>query len=189
MDGDSEPVTARITDQDVLEFQELYKKHFGKDLSREDARKQATDLVIMVGRTYKPISVEQYQEFRQYRLAKGENKPTGKKWVLRFREVDRDGFNDIEEGRKTVETRAATPKYRKISMGDTLVITCGKDKVEKLVNYTWIFADIADMVKAIDLKAIMPRVSSVDEAKKVYNGFTGYKEKIKQHGLMAFELE
>ncbi len=45
-----------------------------------------------------------------------------KEWVLRFRVVDKDNFLEIENGLKVVETRAATPKYREVKTGDTLVI-------------------------------------------------------------------
>ncbi len=44
------------------------------------------------------------------------------------------------------------------------------------------------MVKEIDFKKIMPSVSSIDEMKKVYASYPDYEKKIKEHGLLGFEL-
>jgi ASC-1-like (ASCH) protein len=45
------------------------------------------------------------------------------------------------------------------------------------------------MVKEIDFKKIMPSVESVEEMKKIYASYPDYEDKIREHGLLGFELE
>lgn len=45
------------------------------------------------------------------------------------------------------------------------------------------------MVKEIDFKIIMPSVDSVEEMKKIYATYPDYEKKIKEHGLLGFELK
>lgn len=53
--------------------------------------------------------------------------------VLVFREVDRARFEEVRSGIKAVETRAATPKYQSINIGDELQFSCGGDTFSKKV--------------------------------------------------------
>jgi len=111
-----------------------------------------------------------------------------KTWTLRFRAVDKNNFIEIKNGLKSVETRAATPKYRAIQKGDVLLIVCGEARTRKRVRRVRVFRSIGAMTKAIPYKKIMPSVGSMAEMRKVYYGYPGYKEKLKKHGVIAFEL-
>ena len=111
-----------------------------------------------------------------------------KKWTLLFRAADKRNFLEIKNGTKVVETRAATPKYREVKKGDILVIVCGKDRLEKKVKRVRVFPSIGAMTKTISYKKIMPSVSSVAEMRKVYYGYSGYREKLKKYGVIAFEI-
>ncbi len=107
-----------------------------------------------------------------------------KRLVLRFRAVDKDNFEEIRSGVKSIETRAATDKYRKIVKGDTLLIVCGKEKLEKKVKKVKIFKSL----KALPRKKIMPWTKSFAEMQTAYYSYPGYKDKIKKHGVIAFYL-
>ena len=39
------------------------------------------------------------------------------------------------------------------------------------------------------MQKIMPLVTSIEEMKKRYYSYPGYEEKIKEHGILAFELK
>ena len=52
-----------ITDDDVTEFQRLYKTRFGKDIDRQTARRQLTLLVRQMEIIYKPITKKQYDNY------------------------------------------------------------------------------------------------------------------------------
>ncbi|MDP3954827.1 MAG: hypothetical protein Q8Q15_00500 [bacterium] len=110
------------------------------------------------------------------------------KHILLIREVDRRVFEALKKGEKTIETRAATEKYRKIQKGDILCFVCGKDRSEKQVEEVTLFKSFGEMVKVINFKQIMPFINSIEEMRGVYDSFPGYTEKIRQFGLVAFIL-
>ena len=112
-----------------------------------------------------------------------------RKITLRFRAADKDNFKEIKDGLKTVETRAATTRYKDIQKGDILVMVCGKQRIIKQTKRVRHFKTIESMLKAIPLKKIMPSIKSVAGARKVYYSYQGYKEKIKEFGLMALEMK
>jgi len=108
--------------------------------------------------------------------------------VMRIREADRHIFEAIRNGVKTIETRAATVKYRKLAVGDTLVFTCGADRLSKTITKAYHWPSVAAMAKQVDIKQVLPEVSSLAEAEAAYAKWPGYAEKIKEHGLAGFEL-
>ena len=110
------------------------------------------------------------------------------KHILRFRQVNKDIFEDIKKGRKTVETRAATSRFKNITSGDAVVFICGKEKFEKTVKRSQIFKSIVSMLSQYKIKDIMPRLSTEEELKKAYYSYPKYKEKIKKFGLVALEF-
>jgi len=106
-----------------------------------------------------------------------------------MRKTDKLVFDAIKKGKKTVETRAATERYGKIQMGDALVFVCGRKKIERKVGGVKHFTSIEGMAKKIDFKKIMPFCESIEEMRKVYFSFPGYKEKLKKFGILAFDLK
>lgn len=109
--------------------------------------------------------------------------------ILKFREIDRDKFDAIVSGTKSVETRAATPKYRALKPGDNITAVCGADSTDMTIKSVSHFPDVASLLKQISQATILPGTSTVDEAEAIYYSFPGYKEKVAQFGLLAFELE
>ena len=116
--------------------------------------------------------------------------PTGmKKHFLKIKQRDKFVFDAIKNGGKTIETRAGSVLYNKIEPGDILVFVCGKEKLEKKVVKATHFKSADDMLKYYDYKKIQPFSDSLEEAKKLYDSFTNYKERLKEFGILAFELE
>jgi ASC-1-like (ASCH) protein len=111
-----------------------------------------------------------------------------KKHILKFRALDRDKFEAVKSGAKAIETRAGTVAYKKIQAGDVLVIKCGGEVVEKTVRQVSHFKSVQDVVNSPDFGKILPWASNLEEAEKTYYSFPGYKEKIAQHGILAFYL-
>ncbi len=112
-----------------------------------------------------------------------------KKYVLRFRAVNRDIFEAIKEGKKKIETRAATIKFRNIRPGDTVILICGTERFEKIVRSAHIYKTIRALLRKYKPGEINPRVSAESELIDTYYSFPGYREKIKRFGLIALELE
>jgi ASC-1-like (ASCH) protein len=115
--------------------------------------------------------------------------PTSHKFTVRFRAVDVKSFNLIKKGIKTIETRAATKKYRNLKAGDTLVVVCGKRRIEKKIRKVRYFKSIGSMLRAVPYKKVNPLFTSVAAAEKIYFGYPGYRGKIKKFGLLALYLK
>ena len=111
------------------------------------------------------------------------------KYTLRFRAVNKDIFLNIKSGRKTVETRAASEKYRNIQSGDSVVLVCGKDRFQKKVKKAKIFTTVRSLLRSYNLKRIMSELNSEKEWQEELYKYPNYKEKIKKFGLIALELE
>jgi ASC-1-like (ASCH) protein len=111
-----------------------------------------------------------------------------KKHVLRLRARDKGIFEQICSGEKSVETRAATKKYRDVAAGDVLVFVCDGHQIEKEIQKLEHFPSIDALFKEIPLKSVMPDATTLEDAKKVYASFPGYEEKIAKEGIMAFWL-
>ena len=56
-----------ISSEQIKKFQGLYKKHFGKEISREEAYEKGAKLIRFVELIYKPITKTDYQELQKRR--------------------------------------------------------------------------------------------------------------------------
>ena len=109
--------------------------------------------------------------------------------VLRFRAVNRPIFDAIRSGKKKVETRAATVKYRNFRPGDTLKFVCEKASFIKSIGKVRNFRTIAGLLKAYSPSQVNPTCKTARELREVYYSFPGYREKIEKFGIVALELE
>lgn len=111
-----------------------------------------------------------------------------KKYTLRVAAGNEDIFEAIVSGKKKIETRAATERYRNIQKGDVIVLMCGKKKEQKTVKNVRIFKSISGLLKKYTPRQINPQYTTAREITDMYFSFSGYKEKIKQFGIIALEL-
>jgi ASC-1-like (ASCH) protein len=112
-----------------------------------------------------------------------------KTWTLRFRAIDKKNFDEVKNGSKSIETRAATMKYQLIVVGDELKFVCEEENFSRKIIKKEHFRSIDAMIEKIPYKDIMPSIESVEEMKKAYSSYPGYDEKIKEFGIFAFYLE
>lgn len=112
-----------------------------------------------------------------------------KDYRLVIREADRRVFNQIVTGQKTIETRAATGKYRNVGAGDRLTFQCGGDSVTKTVAGSAHYGTLDELYRQVPVAKVLPSARSLEEAKQVHLSFPGYQAKIEAHGVMAFELK
>ena len=57
----------QLLDEDIKKFQELYKSHFGMDISRQEALEKGTKLVRLMQLVYKPMTQEEYDLIQKHR--------------------------------------------------------------------------------------------------------------------------
>ncbi len=112
-----------------------------------------------------------------------------KKWNLPFRAQDKNIFEAIKKGEKSIETRAGGGKYEGIKDGDYLIFSCEGKKFEREIIKVSKFKTISALVKKYPVKSINPMVKNILELTKMYESFPGYKERIKRDGILAFELK
>lgn len=111
-----------------------------------------------------------------------------KHYVLRFRIMNRPTFEAIRTGRKKVETRAATERYRDIHAGDILTFRCGTKKFSRKVKRIRRFKTISALLHKYRVPDISPDLRTAKELRARYASFPHYRQKIARHGLMALEL-
>lgn len=109
--------------------------------------------------------------------------------LLVFNKINRDVFLMVKDGRKKTETRAATPKYKKIKEGDELIFSCDGERFTKRVSKIEHFSSIDTLLKVYAPEDIHPEKKTKEQIVAMYYSFPGYQEKIKEAGLLAFHLQ
>lgn len=56
-----------LSDKQIEEYQAIYKRHYGKEISREEAYEQGTKLLNLMKLIYKPMTKEEYLELEKRR--------------------------------------------------------------------------------------------------------------------------
>ena len=56
-----------LSEQDVTNFQTLFKKEFGTESSREEALEEGLKLVGLINNIYQPMTQEEYDEIEEHR--------------------------------------------------------------------------------------------------------------------------
>ena len=54
-----------LSDEQIKKFQILYKKHFGKEISREEAYEKGANLIRLVELIYKPMTEDEYKQVQK----------------------------------------------------------------------------------------------------------------------------
>ena len=63
-----------LTENEVGKFQKLYKKRYGKEISREEAYEQGAKLIRLVELIYKPMTETEYKQLQERRRKTSELK-------------------------------------------------------------------------------------------------------------------
>ncbi len=116
-------------------------------------------------------------------------KRKNKSITLRFAKENKRTWQFIKSGKKTVETRAGSPKYISLAKGDILIFSCDSKKFSKKIKKVSCFKTISALIKKYDPNLINPGVTTLDGMEEMYYSYPGYREKIREFGLIAFELE
>lgn len=63
-----------LSDEMITQYQELVKKRFNREISREEALENGTKLLRLVELTYKPMTEAEYQQLQERRRQMGDLK-------------------------------------------------------------------------------------------------------------------
>jgi len=102
-------------------------------------------------------------------------------------------FDDIVQGRKTVESRIYDEKRRKYKLEDYLVFCCGEERVKKkIVIFAW-YPSLQKMLEREGVQNIFPCYSelTIEAAiREKYRGEYGFSEKLeKENGVLAIYFQ
>lgn len=109
--------------------------------------------------------------------------------ILPFADENRDTFNLIKSGQKTIETRAGGPKYQHIKAGDRVTFTCGNDSFQKRVTNVSHFKGIDELLSNYAVTDINPTLFTKEQLMAAYSSFPGYKARLEEFGILVFDLE
>jgi hypothetical protein len=57
-----------LSDENIIDFQKLYKEHFGKDLNKKEAYEQGMKLLQLVSIVYRPMTAEDFEKLQTQRV-------------------------------------------------------------------------------------------------------------------------
>lgn len=60
-----------ISEEQITKYQEIYKNHFGKEISREEAYEQGIKLIRLIEIIYKPMTKDEFQQVQKRRKETG----------------------------------------------------------------------------------------------------------------------
>jgi ASC-1-like (ASCH) protein len=112
-----------------------------------------------------------------------------KTYTLQIRSTDRGIFDVLKNGKKKIETRAATARNIKMQAGDEIVFVCGKESLKKTIKKAAKYKTIKAMLKDYKVKDIAPELKNENELRDMYFAWPSYRDKIKEFGIVALELK
>ena len=63
-----------LSQEQIKQFQTLYKNRFGKEISREEAYEQGAKLIRLIELIYKPMTENEYKQLQKRRRQTGDLK-------------------------------------------------------------------------------------------------------------------
>lgn len=108
---------------------------------------------------------------------------------LIFKEENKDIFEAILDGRKTIETRAMDPRYEGIAQCARVTFSCAGVSFERSVKSVTFFTSIEALLEVYKPEDINPKLHTGEEVRQMYMSFPGYEQRISENGLFAVELE
>lgn len=108
---------------------------------------------------------------------------------LPFLKIHKHTFDLIKGGRKKIETRAGNPEYLQIREGDSIEFSCGNEKIIRKVKKVSHYKNLDNLLSVYKSNEINPEISSSKKLKQRYIKFPKYKQRIKEYGILVFELE
>lgn len=64
---------AMLTDKQITRFQQIYRKRFGKEISREEAQEKGIKLVNLMRVVYSPLAEKDFNLLKKENLTKPNN--------------------------------------------------------------------------------------------------------------------
>ena len=116
-----------------------------------------------------------------------------KEWLF---PLTKEMYDLVESGKKKVEGRVSDPSnpeknYLVMDEGDILLFRCleTRREMKKRVTGKKKYPSVEKCLEEEGLEKMLPGVKTIEEGVAIYNGFLGYKERIKIFGIYAIYFE
>lgn len=96
-------------------------------------------------------------------------------------------FSLIRQGKKPVEGRKATERFRRIKPGDTIQFFCGSESFECQVTDVNEYSSIEEYLRNETLEHALPGISSMEEGVRIYLQWSTI-EQIDRHGFLGIKV-
>lgn len=99
-------------------------------------------------------------------------------------------FDAIACGRKTVEGRVNTEKYKTLQPGMRIGFCApeGNEVVYCFIEDLRVYQTFKDMLCQEGVENMLPGVDSLQKAIAIYEGFPGYADAVKEFGALAIRI-
>jgi ASC-1-like (ASCH) protein/GNAT superfamily N-acetyltransferase len=94
----------------------------------------------------------------------------------------------IREKKKTVEGRLNVGVFKSVKPGDVVVFFNHRREIRVVVEYVHKYDDFRSMLRNEGVSGMLPDISSVEEAVRIYRSFRGYAEKEISFGVVAIGM-
>lgn len=101
-------------------------------------------------------------------------------------------IHPIRAGLKAIEGRIHSGNPATFKVGDKIRFLCPPNETDDVVcTITKIepFLNFKEMLEKSDFKKCIPSANTLEEALAVYDSIPGYKERAKEHGVLAIHLK
>jgi len=95
----------------------------------------------------------------------------------------------IMKGKKTVEGRINSSIFRRLSLGDTVTFFSRKSEVTVVINRVRRYSSFREMAEYEGVSALVPVITSVNDAVNLYRSFPRYREREGKFGVVALQLK
>lgn len=107
--------------------------------------------------------------------------------------LQKEYFDAIKSGRKTVEGRVNSPKYKNLICGAKIGFVCNKteEKIICIIEALNVYSSFSQMLKAEGVSNMLPSLGQeeLNKAVSIYEGFPGYKEEANVFGALAIKIK
>ncbi len=102
--------------------------------------------------------------------------------------LQKEFFDAVEEGRKSVEGRLFRPKYFDLKCGDTVIFKHSDEPqhyIEAALLYLNRYPSFELMLQTEGIEKCLPGIDSIAEGVRIYHSFPQYKELEEECGVLA----
>jgi ASC-1-like (ASCH) protein len=102
-------------------------------------------------------------------------------------------FDLIKNGKKTVEGRINTAKYRNMRPGDKIQFSLDQDGKNSetlvcIVEKITVYPDFFSMLCAEGIENMLPGITTIEDGVSLYENFPGYKSSVQENGALAIKI-